>query len=326
MNVLMKASTAIALCLALSIGFSPRAEAAPTLGGIILFDPDGAASGLGVVSLSALSFNPGNLLAVGAIPAYLNFNSGIVTPFDTIVQTSIDSTTGGNPFLLPAGAEITMVLRAQQRIVGVAGTGPIVTNAVFSPGGANFLDLYYDPTADANNATGTGFNDGQLILAGTVTPSCKDSAGNSILTGSTVTNNLTPMGPLDGAGIGVTPTYGLSGSADFCANTNFVDPAFFITPPIAVLFDTALSAPFPPGGVASPMLDGVPSSIGATNGLSGPDILLGSNSELTFAVPEPSSMSLVAFILLCFFAHSAVYSTRNKRSRSQQAHRLRATA
>jgi len=325
----MKASAAIALCLALSLALSPRSEAAPilTLGGTIVFDPDGAAAGLGPVSLSALSFNPGNLLAVGAIPAYQDWvNSGgtLITPFDTIVQTSINSTTAGNPFSLPAGAEITMVMRAQEEILNVAGTGPIVTTAVFSPGGANLLDLYYDPTPDASDATGTGFNDGQLILAAGVTTNCTGAGGINIPTQSTVTNNLTNSGPLDGAGVGATPTYGLSGPAVFCANPIFVDSAFFVTTPITVLFSTTLSAPFT-AGIASPMLDGVPSNIGTTNGLSGPDILLESNSELTFAVPEPSSISLVVLVLLCFFARSALSPPRNRRCTSQQAHRLRAT-
>ncbi len=300
MNVIMRPLRAVVVFLVISIMLTPWAEAVPTLGlgGNILFDPDGVGY-LAPVSVSSFNFSPGNFLAAGAIPAYLDFvNSGIVTPFDTIIQANMSPSL--NSFL-PAGAEITMVLRTRQQITTVVpgNPGPITTNTVFSSGGANFLDLYFDLSKNSSSVTGLGFNDGLLILAAKLTPTCTDGNGNTFTTGGTLNNSLLSAGPLSTSG--TTPTNGISGGADFCATPNFVDVDFFPGPtPAAVLFSTTLSAPFSFGNAASPVLDGTTALIGTTNGSNGPDILLESNSELTFAVPEPSSISLLtlSFLLL----------------------------
>jgi hypothetical protein len=276
------------------MGLASRAEASPILafGAAITFDQTGAGAG-GSVVVDTFNFLPGNALAIGAVPAYSDFvNSGgtILTPFDSILQTSVgsiqDVAGSGVPIALNAGSEITMVLRTKQ-------LPSTATTSVFSPGAPNFLNLYYDLTPDANNLSGAGFNDGTLILSAAIT-----TLGSTVVAGG-------PAGPLDGNGsddyFPVT-TLGLAGTANFTATVLFFDPDFFLTQPNAVLFTTALIAPFP-GGVGgidpSATLDGTLVNTGPVNGLSGPDILFRSQSELTFAVPEPSTITLLAVGALC---------------------------
>ncbi len=287
----------IVISLAVALGYVPGAKAVANLGlgGSIGFDPDGA--GFAGISLaSAFSFDPGNLLAVEAVPALLNFVNGVPNSFDTIVQARMSTAQG--TFSVPAGTELTMVLKTRQTILAAVGGSPppLVVTTVFAPGGANFLRLYFDDGSGrpASNANGLGFDDGSLILDASITANCVGMSGPTT-TGSTLINTLSPSGTLDSSGsvIGNTSTSGLSGQASFCAIVTLVDTNFFQTPVGAVLFSTLLAAPFSAGNQASPMLDGTPANIGALNGFSGPDLLLESNSELTFAVPEPPVPALL---------------------------------
>ncbi len=280
-----------------SMGLASRVEALPTSlsFGPINFDRDGPAVGAGVATVDTFFFRPGNALAIGVVPAYADHvNNGITTPFDTILQTSLasmqDTITPLPPINMPAGEEITMVIRAPQRIFSVVGA---TTTSILDAGGPNnSLELWYHSAANADDLAGSGFNDGTLILSAFIS-----TLTSTIVTGvnSGALDQAPTTPPIDDYP-GIT-TLGLGGGATFLATVNFVDPNFFMTQPLAVAFSTTFSAPFT---LADPsaLLDGTSPNIGSVNGLSGPDIQFQSTSELTFAVPEPATISL--FVLGAF--------------------------
>jgi hypothetical protein len=277
------------------------------------FDPDGAGNAL-AVTVDTFDFRPGNALSLGGSTAYQNFvnsNGAVQTPFDLLLQTSLkDMRLGNGPlFVLPAGSEITMVLRARQQISSVVpGTTTTITTGPVA-GSSTFLELYYDGTPNVDDLAGTGFNDGILILSASMA-----NASSSLFStpggGALDQHQANDYPPLTGG-----PT--ISGNGAFTSNINYANPDFFLTPPAAATFTTLLSTPFllvdpsaafqfTPGGSANGQLADVngPTTAGAglgapSLGTNGPDLQFQSTSELTFTtIPEPATAGLSALGVL----------------------------
>jgi hypothetical protein len=252
----------------------------------IAFDPDGPGISPVVAAVTPFNFNAGNALAIGTLPALV----GNVQTF--VLQTSLKNfaSSGATTNFLAPGAEITMTLSASTVIT----PGPGVSAAVV-PNGSNLLKLYYQSLANANPATGTGFDDGSLILSALL------QAGTSSVSSF---GGIAPR--LDTTANTGPPSLNLSGPAStFTGSVVFCDPSFFPSGCAAfVTFTTDLVAPFT---AVSPALNfpafGVVPNLGGTNGLTGPDVQFQANSELIFqrAIPEPSTLSLMSLVLLSLF-------------------------
>lgn len=279
----------LALTLA-ALGLGPTARAAV----VIDFDPNGTA---GARTESVLQFDEavGNALAVGSIltPGVPNF----LTPFTVLYQARIGLLVDGNgdvvavPGFDTAG-ELTIVssFREVQTI-----TGPnSVSLSTNTDQTGSFVRIYFDPSNNADNLAGTGFDNGTLIYEGTVNQGGVGSFAN------------TPGAIADFDNVGVNNYPGIqtvvgAGGTSITANTTFQDPNFFLTS-IATLefaFNTSNVVPF---AQVNPSMTfafaGVTPNLGpgpgvTINGFSGPDFQFqaDANSSFQVAIPEPATVS-----------------------------------
>lgn len=160
------------VAMSLVTGFASRAQA-------YSFDPDGAGS-LAAINIGALEWGPTSFLAVGGTNAIGAFQANPTTcttacDFTVLVQSKIIGFLDGSGNGLPSPAglnstfEITMVASLVERVTGVVGLGPLAL-AAFSTQSTGFLNVFFDGP-DSSQLTGSGFNDGRVILTGSVVQS-----------------------------------------------------------------------------------------------------------------------------------------------------------
>lgn len=192
-----------------TLGVTAMVAGASSAQAAVTFDPDGAGP-LSAVSITGLDWKSGgNALAVGgnaAVGNYvtnqLNQNNDLDTTFYTYYQATLESATNGNTTVSNADLsnyEISVVAKFKETVTGVSGN-----NASFSvvSDAANYVEFYASPK-NANYAAGTGFNDGVLILSGTITGGGSTFNVNTLLgTTALATNSAIPT--VQGSGGGVT--------------------------------------------------------------------------------------------------------------------------
>ena len=162
-----------------------------------LVDFDGTGAATGTLDVAAVDWSPTSFLALGGNTAISNFLTGFgPTTFDVLTHatlaTQVTLADGSNVNVagLNSSYNITMVAKFQETVTGVAGT----TATFATTGVGGFLEIYFDSTPDSVAVSGSGFNDGRLILRGTIIP-----AG---ITGSFTVNSILPVVVLDQAGVG----------------------------------------------------------------------------------------------------------------------------
>lgn len=261
------------------------------------FDPNNAV---------ARSVPAGNGTYTQLFQARVNGFQGTSTPTNLDTNGTDDGSTAGKTF------ELTIVL-------GYTGTAtqlaPGFTQLGFA-GGPSYFQLFYQdlnntPTPgvaiDSNSLTGQGFNNGRLILSGTV----------SSAVGSLQITDPTPVA-LDQNGTNDYPgvvTASATGSLKLGARVdiNGWDPAFFNVPPLNILIGTADSVSSLPFKVVDPSQKVVDSATGASvgtvaagsaaytpntgaeNGISGPDIRVQTDANASFdLLPVPAPQSAAA--------------------------------
>ncbi len=207
------------------------------------FNPDGP-GGDGAVKVDAFDWGPTSFLAAGgqaAIGAFLG--SGGTCPagscaFDVYTHAKLIGTTdsGGN-ITTPAGLgsdySITMIAGFGEAVTGAGtiGTSSIATFAT-TPGGAlksgasPFVEIYFDPSPlNEDDLSGSGFNDGRLILHADLLP----VGATGVFS---VDTTVAPV-PLDGSGDGnqwgaqATVT-GTGSNTNLVVSSITTDPAFFL--------------------------------------------------------------------------------------------------
>jgi hypothetical protein len=238
----------------------------------------------------------------------------------------------GNPIgglNLNSTYEWTFVSRFKEVITqtsGPLGIGTTITQVVNDP--SNLFQIWYDPTPDANNLSGKGFNDGILILeakgglgTGFFTPTVvqvgTDANGNPVF-GPSIAN-------LDGFDPNQYPGYLTvqgGGQTTIDASVTFFDPNFFTSlvlgASITLDFTSEQRLNFnnqnPSScfwdfgsyftGAGNGITDGCGTSgdfgtIGTTNGVSGPNVMFQVDASTGFdqSVPEPGTLALVGMAL-----------------------------
>ncbi|MGC4079189.1 MAG: PEP-CTERM sorting domain-containing protein [Rubrivivax sp.] len=212
---------------------SAFAVAGPAHAGLIL-DLDGA-GGLAPVEVTALDWSQTSFLAQNGNQAIANFNAGSgSTEFQVYTHAKLTGYTlaGTNSSIsLPSGfGEITMVASYTERVVSSDPTGAANggnPTAGFRSTGAGWLEFYYDPTPNASDLTGSGFNDGVLI--GRLSGVAANVFGNFTV------DSLAPLSVLDGfgadqyAGQQTVTGSGSQGKLQVGTSGVSLDAAFFIT-------------------------------------------------------------------------------------------------
>lgn len=156
----------------------------------LLFDPDGP-GGDAAVNVATFDWGPTTFLALGGRSAIAGFLSGgcendpTLCQFDVLTHAAMIGTKNGSgvdttPDGLNTDYELTMVFRFTETVTQFNGTDLARFATVSSA--PMFLEIYYDSTIDNNDLTGSGFDDGDLILRGTAVG---DASGLFLITDPT---------------------------------------------------------------------------------------------------------------------------------------------
>lgn len=286
---------------------------------IIRINPD-AGGPDPIINVGSLGWNNGNAISIPV--------TGSITPIPvtgSILQTYGQASLAnfnngvGNPIgglNLNSTYEWTYVFGFDEVVTGETTVGgfPSATFATIA-GGNNFFRVYFDPSMDANNLAGTGFNDGTLILEGTILPfgaaGSPSGSGLSNFSGSCADTVAPGCGPLDRFGgndyPAITSNSG-AGSSFFAATVTFANPSFFITPPtlIQITNNTFQNEPFDAQNPSACFWNGAAfiggaggggcaNMIGTSNGNTGPDVMFQTRASTSFIAPapEPGSLALL---------------------------------
>jgi hypothetical protein len=268
------------------------------------FDPDGAGGAFGSITADRFDWAPGTAYAVGAVPT----SAG--DPFTLYYQANLSAVqlgsgnvfsqgTGGATFNAVAGfGEIT------QAVVPV-GTGAI---AVFQHDPANPVNYFRICTGSGNNLSGAGFGctAANAILTGVVTSIPSSSFNVPTFNG--------PYSLLDGVGAdnwGGQLTVTGSGTTDIRVNVTSLNTAYFtsfdlLQSLVVSFFNSSQVLPYAQVDPSQSIFTGAGSintvgTVGAVNGLSGPNMLFQADANQSFTVegkvPEPGSLALIGLVL-----------------------------
>jgi hypothetical protein len=162
------------LAIALGLAFSATAANA-----VPYFDRDGAGPSARF-DLSLINFGASTFVARGGNQAVAAFGadlvSGQVTPgsadyqFDVYYQTTIANfvNANGQSRSVNDGEEYTIIVGFREEVTGLTtATTPNDFTATFTTvSGPTWFQMFYDTNANSNALTGSGFQDGRLIMSG----------------------------------------------------------------------------------------------------------------------------------------------------------------
>ena len=286
----------------------------------IMFDPDGGKSALSGSQISTFDWAPGNSI-ITPNPALSGGGSGQVYVHSALAGFADKD---GDPIGAPAGLntafEITFVGGYGEKVTPVSGNS-VKFGIDTAPAFSNFFEIWYDDFSKgvkSSSLSGRGYNDGVLILSGSVV-----SVGGSFSTvlNSDGTPKIAPK--LDAFGTDnyksdsktIQSLFG-SGGTDISIDVSFAHGDFFKTDVsklvIDLLFNSSQVVPFSQtnpsarftaaAGGAAPSLIGAGSAnvpLGSINGLTSPAFMLQADANMAFnVVPEPASLALLGAGLL----------------------------
>lgn len=290
---------------------------------IVTIDPDGTAAANGSIAVAGLDWNAGTVLVT---PTGVNLAGGtastnaaspnigdVVQSYAQASLSVFNANTGAIAVnglnVAGTGFEWTFVAGFQEVIsnfAGGVGIGTIQLDTV--AGGENFFRVYAG-AVDSNNLAGTGYNNGKVILSGSVL-TYNPTTGSGRTTFTTTGDNSNALDKFVTDNYSGIKTVNGSGSATLDLLVTAWDSDYFqglTTDTIMSLtFDTQVGTPFrnsnPSAKVTkadNTLIDATTlASVGAINGVTGPNFVLQSDGTSAFNVPEPASLALASFALL----------------------------
>jgi len=215
--------------------------------GPLSFSLDG--SGGNVITATALDWSQTSFLALGGNQAITNkvlndLNVGGInnrsTTFDVLTHaklTGYNNAAGVTVAGLPAGfgGEITITARFTETVVSA---DPASSFASFRTTGPGWVEMYYSAAQNSDNVSGSGFNDGTLIMRGdgVTGRTLPSSSGNFMNDGTTGAldvsgngNQYTGQQTVNGGGTQFEIKFGSGGFAvnSSFLNTNIADFSLF---------------------------------------------------------------------------------------------------
>jgi PEP-CTERM motif len=208
----------------------------------VLVDIDGAAGILAPINVQQFDWGTTSFAAIGGGTAFTNFatancgaGGGTGCDFTVLTHSRLVGVTpvGGSEFSptgLNTSFEITMVAKFTETVIAPT----TATTAFFQtkPSVPAVLEIYFDSTPNAVDVSGSGFNDGRLILTGSLVA---DAQGNFTVTSLTpvLLDQASPndYGPTNagvptGADQQTVSGFGSQGNIAF--DTLVTDPTFFL--------------------------------------------------------------------------------------------------
>ncbi|GLI39270.1 PEP-CTERM sorting domain-containing protein [Geobacter hydrogenophilus] len=314
----MKASTKIAVGLGIMAALASSSAFAAT----VALD-----FGFGT-PVGSMDWTPGNALAKGAIP--LPVGPAGFPPqksFDLYYQARLgnfqdtsNNVISGTGLNTPGGYEITAVIGFGEKGNTSASGTTATANFDLDSSRPSYVYFYKDVARDANDLTGAGFTNGNLFLSGHVVGLVGSNFGTrgvvSNLDNTADGNNWATAN----AGAGQLTLNGTGGTNVLIQVDAFNQDEAVIQTPINLFqfmfslnFDTSNNLPFNKVNPTQNMFtgaggnyqiwDGVAgvTTLGATNGVNGPDMLFQADAITSFdltQVPEPSTFVLAGLGLL----------------------------
>lgn len=271
--------------------------------GNIQFSPAGGAGP--AVQIGSIDAGVGNALARGLLPATV----GATFQLDYQAQIAALIDPNGLPLALPGTTQLTAVGSFTEVVTGVQPGGAVTFALAASQAPASTFAIYSNPTVTVNVLAGTGFTDGTQILVGKPDPTLTNGGGYALAQASLVPFDQFHTNDYPG----VSTVVG-SGSVQLALTVTSFDPAYFKTPVSTAFFNSSLVAPFAESD-PSRLFGSIAPSIGAVNGLSGPDFQLQADGNLAFtpsaggrsgggggSIPEPAGILQAGLGLLAVMA------------------------
>jgi hypothetical protein len=297
----------VGMCFALPLVWANPARASD-----ITFDPTGTLGPAGDRQIDLFDPTTGNSLAVGG-SASLQIGQQVTALFQA--NLGITSLSGVQNFANGTGGSFFTIVAGFNEVV-LANTGgafPVLSFDVNPLGPTNFFNIYQNNVV-ADDLTGTCFTCGTLVLSGVlIDPNGAAPDSNFQVTGGGAGTVLDNFGADDYSNID--SLLGL-GSFSITIQTTFANQLFFpgLVPGSTLVLATSQqnlnygqvdpSACFSNNGVTSCNQPGATlASVGAVNGISGPNTLFQTDANLSFqttpqVVPEPATLTLLGLGLL----------------------------
>ena len=180
----------------------------------IIIDPDGTSGSAAPISnVVGFDWAPTSVYMDNGNTARMNGSGAVTTQLHASLASFQQAGSQSTP---PPTGEFTMVMSFRQNVLSAQSN---TTSLIVDTTGPSFFEMYFDATADADPAAGTGYNDGTLILSGLV------------LSGTSLFVNDTTAVTLDQSGINDYPAVEtlslLNGNVSVAVNETQTNLDFF---------------------------------------------------------------------------------------------------